>query len=305
MRYVLARVPQAVLVVLGVMTVCFFAIRLTGDPARLMVSLEAGEEQVAAIRQEMGFDQPLSRQFVRFLARAVRGDFGASLRFKGQPAMALVLERFPATIQLAVVAVALSAAVSLVLGTLAATRRGSAGDTAAMTLALIGQAMPTFWLGILLILVFAVFLGWLPTSGRGGIEHLVLPAVTLASFSMARTTRLVRSCMLEVLSQDYIRTARSKGLRELAVVTRHALRNAAIPIVTIVGLDFGHMLGGAVITETIFSWPGVGRLAVESIYARDFPVVLAVVVVVASVFVAVNLAVDLLYVRLDPRIRLR
>ena len=305
MGYILARLPQMLLVVLGVMTVCFFAVRLTGDPARLMVSLEAGEDEVAAIRQAMGFDEPLPRQYVRFLARAVRGDFGASLRFKGQPAMALAVERFPATIELTAVAVALSVTVSLVLGTVAATRRGSAGDTAAMTLALIGQAMPTFWLGILLILVFAVFLGWLPTSGRSGLEHLVLPAVTLASYSMARTTRLVRSCMLEVLSQDFIRTARSKGLQELTVVTRHALRNAAIPIVTIVGLDFGHMLGGAVITETIFAWPGVGRLAVESIYARDFPVVLAVVVLVATIFVTVNLAVDLLYVRLDPRIRLR
>ncbi len=305
MRHVLARLPQAVLVVLGVMVVTFFAIRLTGDPARLMVSLEAGEDQVALIRQEMGFDQPLWRQFARFLARAVRGDFGASLRFKGQPAMAITLERFPATVELTVTALALSVMVSLVLGTIAATRRGSLGDTAAMSLALVGQAMPTFWLGILLILVFAVSLGWLPTSGRGGIEHLVLPAVTLAAYYMARTTRLVRSCMLEVLSQDYVRTARSKGLREVTVVTRHALRNAAIPVVTIVGLDFGHMLGGAVITETVFSWPGVGRLAIESIYARDFPVVLAVVVLVATIFVVVNLTVDLLYVYLDPRIRLR
>jgi len=305
MTFVLSRLQQAVIVILGVLLVCFFALRLTGDPARLMVPLEAGEEEVENIRHLMGFDQPLPLQFWWFLSGAVRGDFGTSLRFKGQPAIQLVLERFPATLELTLAAMSISLSFSLTLGIISAVKRASLQDNLAMITALLGQSIPTFWLGIVLILVFAVGLGWFPSSGRGEWRHLVLPAVTLGAYFMARTTRLVRSCMLEVLSQDYIRTARAKGLRELNILVSHALKNAAIPVVTIVGLDFGAMLGGAIITETIFAWPGIGRLAIESIYARDFPVVLADVFFMATAFVLINLSVDMLYTWLDPRIRLR
>jgi ABC-type dipeptide/oligopeptide/nickel transport system permease component len=300
-----SRLQQAVVIIFGVLLVCFFTIRLTGDPARMMVPLEAGEEEVENMRRALGFDQPLPLQFWRFLSGAVRGDFGTSLRFKGQPAVQLVLERFPATLELTLAAMTLSLSSSLVLGVISAVKRASIQDNLAMLTALLGQSIPTFWLGIMLILVFAVGLGWFPSSGRGEWRHLVLPAVTLGAYSMARTTRLVRSCLLEVLGQDYIRTARAKGLQERYVLIRHALKNAAIPVVTIVGLDFGSMLGGAVITETVFAWPGVGRLAVESIYARDFPVVLADVFFIALAFVLINLSVDMLYTWLDPRIRLR
>jgi peptide/nickel transport system permease protein len=303
--YILSRVQQAVVVVFGVLVVCFFALRLTGDPARLMVPLEAGEEEVVRIRHLMGFDQPLPVQFWHFMSGAVRGNFGESLRFTGQPAIQLVLERFPATLELTLAAITLSSTLSLILGITSAVRRGSFYDNVAMVGALLGQSIPTFWMGIMLILVFAVGLGWFPAAGRGGLRHLVLPAITLGGYYMARTTRLVRSCMLDVLSQDYIRTARAKGLTERTILLRHALKNTAIPVVTILGLDLGSMLGGAVIIETIFAWPGVGRLAIQSIYARDFPVVLAIVFFVATVFVFINLGVDLFYTWLDPRIRLQ
>ncbi len=304
-QYIFGRLQQALVVVFGVLLVCFFAIRLTGDPARLMVPLEAGEDQVENIRHLMGFDQPLPLQFWQFLTGAIRGDFGKSLRFKGQPAIQLVIERFPATLELTFAAMIFSLSLSFILGIISAVKRGSIQDNMAMIAALVGQSIPTFWLGIMLILVFAVGLGWFPSSGRGEWKHLILPAVTLGAYFMARTTRLVRSCMLEVLNEDYIRTARAKGLREQNVLIGHALKNAAIPVVTLVGLDFGAMLGGAVITETVFAWPGIGRLAIESIYARDFPVVLADVFFIALAFVLINLSVDMLYTLLDPRIRLR
>jgi len=285
------------------MMMTFFLLQVTGDPARAMVPPEAGEEAVIAIRQRLGLDRPLPVQFASYMAGAVRGDFGASLSFN-VPASELVLERFPATLQLALAAMVWSLSFSLVLGIISAVRRHRAEDFAATTIALLGQSVPTFWMGIMLILLFGVTLGWLPTSGKTDWTSFVLPAITLGSFTMARTTRLVRSGMLEVLGQDYIRTARAKGLSEWVVIVQHALRNVAIPIVTIVGLDFGTLLGGAVITETIFAWPGVGRLAVEAIFRRDFPLVQADIFYIASVFVLVNLFVDLLYTGLDPRVRL-
>jgi peptide/nickel transport system permease protein len=215
-----------------------------------------------------------------------------------------VLERFPATLELALTTFVWSVSVSLVLGVVSAVKRDTVVDNLATLLALLGQSVPNFWLGIMLILVFAVGLGWLPSFGRGTPLHLILPVLTLGAFSMARTTRLVRATMIEVLSQDYIRTARAKGLSERLVVVGHALKNAAIPTVTLIGLDFGTLLGGAVVTETVFAWPGIGRLAIESIYQRDFPVVQAAVFFVASGFVMINFCMDLLYTWLDPRIRL-
>ena len=302
--YVANRLVQSVFVILGIMMMTFFLLQVTGDPARAMVPPEAGEEAVIAIRQRLGLDKPLPVQFANYMAGAIRGDFGNSLSFN-VPATQLVLERFPATLQLTLAAMAWSLSFSLVLGIISAVRRHSAEDFLATTIALLGQSVPTFWMGIMLILLFGVSLAWLPTSGKTDWTSFILPAITLGSFTMARTTRLVRSGMLEVLGQDYVRTARAKGLSEWLVITRHALRNAAIPIITIVGLDFGTLLGGAVITETIFAWPGVGRLAVEAIFRRDFPLVQADVFYIASVFVLVNLFVDLFLTAHDIRVRLR
>jgi ABC-type dipeptide/oligopeptide/nickel transport system permease component len=214
------------------------------------------------------------------------------------------MERMPATLELAFASLAISVVLALPLGIISATKRGTIYDNVSMLGALIGQSMPNFWLGIMLILVFGVTLQWLPISGRGGIDHLVLPAVTLAVFPLARNTRLIRSSMLEVLRQDYLRTARAKGLRETSVLVSHALRNAMIPVVTVVGMQFGTLLGGAVITETIFAWPGVGRLTVQSIYNKDFPVIQAAVTILALIFIFLNLIIDILYTYLDPRIRL-
>ena len=252
----------------------------------------------------MGFNDPFLVQYGRFLAGAVRGDFGQSIRH-GESAFHLVMERMPATFELAGAALALALCLSIPIGIVSAVRRNTTVDYASTIVALLGQSMPTFWLGIMLILVFSVQLGLLPSSGRGGVEHLILPAVTLGLFTTARITRLTRSGMLEVLNQDYIRTARAKGVSTSPVVWKHALKNAAIPIVTIVGIELGTLLGGSVITETIFAWPGVGRLSVQAIYNRDYPVVQAAVFLLATTFILVNLIVDLVYTSLDPRIRLR
>jgi peptide/nickel transport system permease protein len=304
LQYIVRRAIRAAVVIVAVLAVVFLILNLTGDPARLMVRQDATEQEVQEMRVAMGFDQPLPIRFVRFMGGALQGDFGKSLRFREEPAIKLVMERFPATLQLAGVTFVWSVSAALVLGLVSAVKRYSWIDNLATLLALVGQSMPNFWLGIMLILFFAVSLRWLPAYGSGGPEHLILPALTLGAFIVARNTRLIRSTMIEVLSQDYIRTGRAKGLSERGVVVRHALKNAAIPVVTLVGLDVGALLGGAVVTETVFAWPGVGRLAIESINSRDFPVVSAVVFFVASGFVLINLLVDMLYTWLDPRIRL-
>jgi peptide/nickel transport system permease protein len=252
----------------------------------------------------MGFNDPFIVQYGRFLGGALRGDFGQSIRH-GEPAFHLVVERLPATFQLAGAALVVALVLAIPAGVVSAVRRNTVVDYVATVVALFGQSMPTFWLGIMLILVFSVQFNLLPSSGRGGLEHLLLPAITLGLFTTARITRLTRSGMLEVLNQDYIRTARAKGVNGPPVVWKHAFKNAAIPIVTIVGIELGTLLGGSVITETIFAWPGVGRLSVQAIANRDYPVVQAAVFLLASTFVLVNLVVDLLYTYLDPRIRLR
>jgi peptide/nickel transport system permease protein len=302
--YLLRRLWQSLLVLFGVSVVVFLILHLTGDPAALLLPPDATAEDIARFRTAMGFDDPVAVQYLRFLKGAVRGDFGESLRH-GEPAMPLVVERLPATFQLAGAGLLIALGLAIPAGIISAMKRNTAVDYVATVAALLGQAMPTFWLGIMLILVFSVRLNWLPSSGRGGLEHLILPAITLGLFTTARITRLTRSGMLEVLAQDYIRTARAKGLGESPVVWKHALKNASIPIVTIVGIDLGTLLGGSVITETIFAWPGVGRLSVQAIFNRDYPVVQSAVFLLASTFVIVNFLVDIVYTYLDPRIRYR
>ncbi len=301
-RYILRRLAQAVLVVVGVSLVVFFVIRLGGDPTFLLLAADATESDRARFAHEQGFDRPIHVQYAAFVQRALQGDLGRSLRYR-QPALPLVLERLPATMELAFAALVVSLIVAIPAGVISAVRRDTAYDNLTMLGALFGQSMPVFWLGIMLILVFSVWLELLPTSGRGGFAHLVLPALTLGLYSTARVTRLVRAGMLDVIGQDYIRTAWAKGLPGRRVVFKHALRNTLIPVITIIGLELGTLLGGAVITETVFAWPGMGRLAVTAIFQRDYPLVQATVLVTALVFVLSNLLVDLLYGWLDPRIR--
>jgi len=275
------RLLQSLLVLLGVSFVVFFILHLTGDPALVLLSPDASPEDVRRFREAMGFNDPFLVQYWRFLSGAVRGDFGQSVRH-GEPAFHLVVERMPATFELAGAGLGLALVLAIPAGIVSAVRRNSLLDYASTVVALLGQSMPTFWLGIMLILLFSVQLQLLPSSGRGTLEHLILPAVTLGLFTTARITRLTRSGMLEVLNQDYIRTARAKGVSDPPVVWKHALKNAAIPIVTIVGIELGTLLGGSVITETIFAWPGVGRLSVQAIYNRDYPVVQAAVFLLAA-----------------------
>jgi peptide/nickel transport system permease protein len=302
--YFTRRLLQSLVVLLGVSFVVFFILHLTGDPALVLLPPDASADDVRRFREAMGFNDPFLVQYGRFLGGALRGDFGQSIRH-GEPAFHLVAERMPATFELAGAALLIALVLAIPAGIVSAVRRNTAIDYVSTVVALLGQSMPTFWLGIMLILLFSVQFHLLPSSGRGTVEHLVLPAVTLGLFTTARITRLTRSGMLEVLSQDYIRTARAKGVSDPPVVWKHALKNAAIPIVTIVGIELGTLLGGAVITETIFAWPGVGRLSVQAIANRDYPVVQAAVFLLATTFILVNLAVDVVYTYLDPRIRLR
>jgi ABC-type dipeptide/oligopeptide/nickel transport system permease component len=302
--FLVRRLLQSLVVLLGVSFVVFAILYLTGDPALVLLAPDASAEDVRRFREVMGFNDPFFVQYGRFLKGALQGDFGQSLRH-GEPAFGLVLERMPATFQLAGAALLLALCLAIPAGIVSAVRRNTALDYVSTVVALFGQSLPSFWLGIMLILLFSVQFNLLPSSGRGTPEHLVLPAVTLGLFTTARITRLTRSGMLEVLSQDYIRTARAKGVSDSPVVWKHALKNAAIPIVTIVGIELGTLLGGSVIIESIFAWPGVGRLSVQAIANRDYPVVQAAVFLLATTFVIVNLVVDLLYTYLDPRIRFR
>ncbi len=335
-RYVLRRLAQSLLVIFGVLVLVFVILQLTGDPAALMLPVDAPPEEIRRARIMYGLDRPLPVQFARFLfgdlvpggagggvvrtytpgggwedipvkprRGVIRGDFGESLRYREQPALGIVLERFPRSVELMVAAFLYAVVLSLVFGLVCALRPGTLLDEGLRVVAILGQSVPNFWLGLLLILVFSVWLGWLPAMGSGSVRHLIMPAVTLGSLSLARNTRLVRSGMLDVLGEDYVRTARAKGLTERLVVAKHALKNTAIPLVTLWGLDIGVLFGGAVITESIFAWPGTGRLVIESVARRDFPVVQAAVFFIALVFVLVNLAVDLIYGWLDPRIRLQ
>jgi peptide/nickel transport system permease protein len=303
--YMTRRLLQSVVVIIGVTFVAFSVLFLSGDPTYLLLGQSGGlsEEQVDQFRRQMGFDRPIIVQYLDYMSGVVRGDLGKSY-YHGVPNLTLIIEFMPATLQLGLTALLISLVVGIPVGIIAATHRGTIIDHISMMAALVGQSMPVFWLGLLLILLFSVELKWFPVSGQGTWQHLVLPAITLASYSMALVARMVRSSMLETLSNDYIRTARAKGLSEWRVLSKHALKNAMIPVITLVGLQIGFLLGGSVITETIFAWPGMGRLVVQAINTKDIPLVQASVIVFALIFVGVNLLVDLSYAYLDPRIRL-
>ncbi len=302
-RYLFQRLAQSVVVLIGVSAVVFFSMFLTGDPAALMLPPDASRADIAAFRHAMGFDDPAIVQYLRYLGHAARGDFGTSLRFQ-RPVLALIAERLPATALLAVAALAWSTLAGFVFGIIAAVRQGRVTDFAVRLVALSGQAIPVFWLGLLLILLVSLDWRLLPTGGYGTAAHLVLPAISLGAYYMSAVTRLVRVSLIEALGADYVRTARAKGLGEFRVVVRHALRNALIPVITVQAMQFAALLGGALITEVIFAWPGIGRLAVQAIQNRDFPLVQAVVLLAAVVFVLTNLLVDLSYAALNPRVRL-
>ena len=284
------------------LTAVFFLVRITGDPVILFLPLDVQRKDIAQFRHLLGFDRPLWVQYVEFLGRAAHGDFGASLRYRA-PAFPLVLRRLPATAELAAVSLAVVAAVAVPIGILCARHRGTAVDHLGIALTAAGQAIPGFWLGLMLIWVFGVWLRWLPVAGFGGWTHFVLPTLTLTAFYAAQIARITRSSVLDVLGQDYVRTARAKGLPEPGVLARHVVKNAAIPIVTVFGLNAGQLLGGAVVTETIFAWPGMGSYILNALLGRDFPVVLVGVFCTSVIYVTMNLAVDLSYLWIDPRVR--
>jgi len=331
LKYIAKRLLLLIPVLLGVSLFVFLVLHLfTADPAAMMLGQHATAEQVAALREELGFNKPLYVQFGVFLSQILQGDLGRSLMTRA-PVTDELLSRFPATIELAVMAMLIATVIGVTVGVISAVKQYSIFDYLSMVGALLGVSMPIFWLGLMLIILFSVILGWLPVSGRitvgmepaaithfylldslligdweafkSAVSHLILPSVALASYSMAIIARMTRSTMLEVIRQDYIRTARAKGLVERVVVFKHALRNALIPVVTVIGLQMGSLLGGAVLTETVFSWPGIGSFIVNAILAGDFPVVQGGVLMVATIFVVVNLIVDILYAYLDPRIK--
>jgi peptide/nickel transport system permease protein len=309
--YILRRLLLAIPVLIGVSFLVFWSIRLIpGDPAVAIAGELATPELIAKVREDMGLDQPILVQYSRYLWRTLQGDMGRSVK-SNLPVAKEVTDRLPKTLTLAFTALILSAAIGIPIGIFSATKPNSWFDGGSMTFALLGVSMPIFWLGLMLMILFAVLIPrWfglsgplLPPTGSGTWQHLVMPSIALAANSMAIQARMTRAAMLEVLRQDYVRTARAKGLRERLVIYRHALRNALLPIVTIVGLQFGTLIGGAVLTETVFAWPGIGRLLVDAIGFRDYPVIQATVIVIATGFVLTNLVVDILYAYLDPRIR--
>lgn len=303
-RYFLSKVAEALIAVWGVLTIVFFVTRVLGDPTTLLLPIGATEAQLDALREQLGLSRPVIEQYIHYLTMIVRGDFGMSFQFQ-RPAMEVVLERMPATLELSFSAIVLGTLLGLAAGTIAALNRGKLAELVVMIFALLGQATPVFWLDIMLILLFAVELGWLPTGGRGSLAHTVLPALTLAIFVCASIARLLRSSLLDVLREDYVRTARAKGLMPRTIFVWHVARNALIPVVTMIGIIMGELLGGSVVTETVFAWPGIGRLIIQAIEAKDFPVIQAGVMLIAIVFVAINLLIDLAYGFLDPRIRER
>jgi peptide/nickel transport system permease protein len=301
--WLLKRLGYSLVTLLAISLIVFSLVRLTGDPVLLFLPPDAPTEEVERLRQQLGFNDPLAVQYGRFLRSAMVGDVGFSLKHQ-EPALRVVIERLPATLELATASMLLTLAIALPAGIVSAVRRNSWLDRAVMAAVVFGQSMPTYWIGIMLILLVSVWAQLLPPFGRGTLAHLVMPSVTLALFFTARIARLTRSGMLNVLRTDYVRTARAKGLGTPVVVLKHALRNAALPIVTIIGIEFGTLLGGTVITETVFAWPGLGRLAVDAIFARDYPVVQTIVLLVSAIFVSINCIVDLLYHWIDPRVEL-
>jgi ABC-type dipeptide/oligopeptide/nickel transport system permease component len=304
LSFVGTRLARAFVALWLVSTVVFVVMRLSGDPVPLLLPPDAPTSEIFRVRAELGLDRPIIVQYGIFLANLTRGDFGRSIHFR-QPALKVVTGYLPASLELALTAFVLAGLIAVPVGLISAIRRNTLVDHVVMAVALVGQSAPTFFLGILLILVLSLQAGLFPTSGRGDWRHLVLPAITLGAFAMASIARLTRSAVLEVLRADFVRTARAKGLSEVFVVAKHTLRNAALPIITITGLQLGQLLAGAVVTETVFAWPGIGRLAIQSIYNRDYPIVQCTVFVSAAAFVAINFLIDLLYGVLDPRLRTR
>ncbi len=301
--YVVQRLLMLVPVLIGVSLAVFMMLHLSpGDPARMVAGMAATPKQVEDVRLILGLDEPLYKQYLRYIGRLVQGDAGRSLS-TNKPVISELWPRYVATLELTLAAMALAVSVGLTLGIVSAIRQYSVIDNVLSLLALIGLSIPAFWLGLMLILVFSLKLSWLPTAGRGGFNHLILPAVTLGTFAMASVARMTRASMLDVLGQEYMQTARAKGLRARVVLLRHGLRNALIPVLTVIGLQTGQLLGGAVLTETVFAWAGIGRFMVQAIQSRDFPVVQGGVLLTAVTFVLVNLLVDLLYSVVDPRIR--
>jgi peptide/nickel transport system permease protein len=336
-RYILRRLLLLIPTLLGVLTIVFFMVALSpGDPARVMLGERASAQQLATIRAEMGLDRPLGEQYVRYIYRAVRFDFGRSIK-TGRPVMQEIRELFPATVELALVAMIIATTLGILIGVLSAVKQNTWIDYTAMVGALTGVSMPVFWLGLVLIMIFSVGLGWVPTGGRmevrlffepitrlylidgiilwiregnpaylqSAIRHIILPAIALGTIPVAIIARTTRSSMLETMRQDYVRTARSAGIPERRVIFKYALKNALLPVVTVVGIQFGLLLAGAILTETIFAWPGIGRWIYTAISARDYPAVQAGVAVVSTVFVLINLVVDILYSVVNPRIRLQ
>jgi ABC-type dipeptide/oligopeptide/nickel transport system permease component len=301
-RYFLSKLGQSVLLLFGVLLLVFFMVRVTGDPASLMISREASPEAVEAFREKMGFNDPILIQFGRFLSGAIVGDFGNSLHFKS-PAMPMVMERLPATVQLAGVALLMAMVVGIPLGLVGGFTPGSAVDSLGRGLALLGQSIPNFWLALILILIFAVRLEWFPSFGRDELKSVILPAFVLGLPTMGQIVRLTRSAVLEIRGEDFIRTAHSKGLEPRTIYVKHVLRNVAIPLVSVIGVQFGYMLGGSIYIETIFSWPGMGQLIEQSVGWRDFPLVQAVAFFVSMVVLLLNLLTDVAYAAIDPRIR--
>ena len=302
--YVIKRTGQVVVVLFLALTAVFFIIRLSGDPTALFLPPDAPREQLEQFRKQLGFDRPLHVQYTEFMTKAVQGDFGTSLRTR-EDALQMVINRIPATFQLAFTSLGLSLLIAIPIGIQSAYRRNTWFDQAGVAATVLGQALPSFWLGLILIYLFAVQLQWLPTGGGGSLVHLILPALTLAAYSVARFARFTRSTMLDVLRKDYIRTAKASGVPTYKILSVYALKNTLIPIITLVALYLGVLLGGAVIVEVVFSWPGMGRLLMQSLLNRDFPVVMAGVFLIAFIYAVINFVVDLLYAYVNPQIRFK
>lgn len=302
--YIFKRLGHTILVMIGISIISFVFLQLSGDPVGLILPQDATSQQIEDLRNKLGLNEPIFIQYLHFINNALQGNLGRSL-FSNEPVTDLILERLPATVELAVFSMGFALIIAIPIGIISALKRGTFIDTASMVLALFGLSMPHFWLGIMMIMLFSVQLGWLPTSGRGSFAQIIMPATAMGISMVALFARLTRSTMLEVLGQDYVRTARAKGLSEYIVIGKHALKNAILPLITMIGMEFGLLLGGAVIIETVFAWPGVGRLIVQAIMDRDYPVVQGAVMMLAMIFVIVNLLVDLTYHWLDPNISLQ
>ena len=303
-RYILKRLLQGIIALFLSSIIIFILLRMTGDPTALLLTPEATLDDIAALRTQLGLDQPYPVQYLLFMKDMVQLDFGESLFYR-RPVFDLIMSRFPATLQLAIIANVVSLLIAVPFGVIAATKREKWPDTMAKAVAIIGQSMPVFWLAIVLIQIFSVMLGWLPSSGYGGVQYLILPCIALGFHSVAAVLRLTRSSMLDVLSSDFVRLARIKGLSDRLVIWKHALRNSLIPVVTFAAIHFVRTLAGSVVVETIFAWPGVGRLAYEAVIRRDFPVEQGILVLFTAIFIMFNLLVDIMYLFLDPRVKLK